>query len=97
MGWGALGRYTKVSSKIVDSESWKTELMYLAQEAEQDGRTENAIAYYRMSEFFMYDGDPDKISVYKKQLLYSTTTTLNISQMELYKFFMYHMKISPYL
>lgn len=48
---GALGRYTKVSSKIVDSESWKTELMYLAQEAEQDGRTENAIAYYRMSEF----------------------------------------------
>ncbi|EGT2206819.1 alpha/beta fold hydrolase [Clostridioides difficile] len=63
---GRLEDIQKVSSKIVDSESWKTELMYLAQEAEQDGRTENAIAYYRMSEFFMYDGDPDKISVYKK-------------------------------
>ncbi|HCQ6101095.1 TPA: alpha/beta fold hydrolase [Clostridioides difficile] len=63
---GRLEDIQKVSSKIVDIESWKTELMYLAQEAEQDGRTENAIAYYRMSEFFMYDGDPDKISVYKK-------------------------------
>ncbi|HGS9608804.1 alpha/beta fold hydrolase [Clostridioides difficile] len=63
---GRLEDIQKVSSKIVDSESWKTELMYLAQEAEQDGHTENAIAYYRMSEFFMYDGDPDKISVYKK-------------------------------
>lgn len=63
---GRLEDIQKVSSKIVDSESWKTELMYLAQEAEQDGRIENAIAYYRMSEFFMYDGDPDKISVYKK-------------------------------
>ncbi|HGZ2557567.1 TPA: alpha/beta fold hydrolase [Clostridioides difficile] len=63
---GRLEDIQKVSSKIVDSESWKTELMYLAQEAEQDGRTENAISYYRMSEFFMYDGDPDKISVYKK-------------------------------
>ncbi len=63
---GRLEDIQKVSSKIVDNESWKTELMYLAQEAEQDGRTENAIAYYRMSEFFMYHGDPDKISVYKK-------------------------------
>lgn len=65
-GRGRLEDVQKVASKIVDSESWKIELIYLAQEAEQDDRIENAIAYYRMSEFFMYDGDPDKIESYKK-------------------------------
>lgn len=32
----------------------------------REERTENAIAYYRMSEFFMYDGDPDKKKYYQK-------------------------------
>ncbi|MCC0630114.1 alpha/beta fold hydrolase [Clostridioides sp. ES-S-0171-01] len=63
---GRLEDIQKAASKIVDSESWKTQLICLAQEAEQDGRIENAIAYYRMSEFFMYDGDSDKIEIYTK-------------------------------
>ena len=36
------------------------------QEAMREERIENAIAYYRMSEFFMYDGDPDKKAYYEK-------------------------------
>ncbi|NMS90702.1 alpha/beta fold hydrolase [Clostridioides difficile] len=63
---GRLEDIQKVASKIVDNDSWKAELTYLAQEAEQDDCIENAIAYYRMSEFFMYDGDPDKIVAYTK-------------------------------
>lgn len=63
---GRLEDIKKVAHKIVDSKSWKTELTWLAKRAEQDGRIENAIAYYRMSEFFMYDGDPDKIASYTK-------------------------------
>ena len=35
----------------------------------KEDRIQNAIAYYRMSEFFMYDGDPDKKSITKRQAL----------------------------
>lgn len=65
---GRLEDIQKVASKISDSLSWKNELTKLADEAEQEGRIENAIAYYRMSEFFMYDGDPDKIRAYSKAI-----------------------------
>lgn len=30
-----------------------------------DGKIKEAIAYYRMSEFFMFDGDPDKKRYYR--------------------------------
>lgn len=63
---GRLEDIQNIAPKIIDSQSWKNELTQLGKKAEQDGRTENAIAYYRMSEFFMYDGDPDKIAAYSK-------------------------------
>jgi pimeloyl-ACP methyl ester carboxylesterase len=63
---GRLEDVQKVSSKIHNSDDWKRELILLGDEAMKEGRTDNAIAYYRMSEFFMYDGDPDKRKYYEK-------------------------------
>lgn len=55
-----------VGPKIKTSADWKRELIALGDRAMAENRTENAIAYYRMSEFFMYDGDPDKKAYYLK-------------------------------
>ncbi|MGE9970833.1 alpha/beta hydrolase [Candidatus Pseudoscillospira sp. SGI.172] len=63
---GRLEDIAPVSAGIHSSADWKKTLIFLGDEAEQEGRTENAIAYYRMSEFFMYDGDPDKLAYYQK-------------------------------
>ena len=63
---GRLEDVEKVSGKIHNSDDWKRELILLGDEAMKEGRTDNAIAYYRMSEFFMYDGDPDKRKYYEK-------------------------------
>lgn len=62
---GDLEEIQKIGSEIKTSEDWKRELIALGDRAVSEGRTENAIAYYRMSEFFMYDGDPDKKKYYK--------------------------------
>lgn len=61
---GRLEDVEKVSGKIKNSEDWKRTLTGLGDRAVQENRMENAIAYYRMSEFFMYDGDPDKKKYY---------------------------------
>ena len=63
---GDLEEIKKVGPTIHTSEDWKTKLISLGDKAMAERRTENAIAYYRMSEFFMYDGDPDKKKYYKK-------------------------------
>lgn len=63
---GDLEEVKEVGSKIKTSEDWKRELVALGDKAYAEGRTENAIGYYRMSEFFMYDGDPDKKKYYLK-------------------------------
>nr|UWI51819.1 alpha/beta hydrolase [Clostridioides difficile] len=63
---GRLEDVQKVASQIVDSASWKEQLTQLAKIAEMEKRTDNAIAYYRMSEFFMYDSDTDKKTAYTK-------------------------------
>lgn len=63
---GDLEEIKAVGPKIKTSEDWKRELIALGDKAVSEGRTENAIAYYRMSEFFMYDGDPDKKAYYVK-------------------------------
>ena len=55
-----------VAAKIKTSADWKRELIALGDCAMRENRIQNAIAYYRMSEFFMYDGDPDKKAYYKK-------------------------------
>jgi len=62
---GDLEEVKKVGPTIKTSEDWKREMIALGDKANSEGRTENAIAYYRMSEFFMYDGDPDKKKYYE--------------------------------
>lgn len=63
------GRYedvAEISHRIHDSADWKRELIALGDTAMSENRLENAIGYYRMSEFFMYDGDSDKKKYYEK-------------------------------
>ena len=55
-----------IADRIRTSSDWKRELITLGDIAMEEGRKENAIAYYRMSEFFMVDGDPDKKAYYEK-------------------------------
>ena len=63
---GDLQEIREVGPGIKTSEDWKRELIRLGDKAVGENRIENAIAYYRMSEFFMYDGDPDKKKYYVK-------------------------------
>ena len=62
---GRLEDVQPVASRIKNSADWKRELIKLGDTAMSEERTGNAIAYYRMSEFFMYDGDPDKRKYYE--------------------------------
>ena len=63
---GRLEDVVTVAGKIHNSADWKRAMITLGNRAMKEGRTENAIAYYRMSEFFMYDGDPDKKKYYER-------------------------------
>ena len=56
----------EISYKIHNSDDWKRELIALGDKAFAENRIENAIGYYRMSEFFIYDGDSDKKKYYEK-------------------------------
>ena len=47
---GELSDIESIAEKITDSASWKKELILLGDKAMEEGRTKNAIAYYRMSE-----------------------------------------------
>ena len=62
---GRLEDVEPVAARIKTSADWKRELIKLGDTAMREERTGNAIAYYRMSEFFMYDGDPDKRRYYE--------------------------------
>ena len=62
---GRLEDVKPIASKIRTSADWKRELIKLGDTAMNEERIDNAIAYYRMSEFFMYDGDPDKRKYYE--------------------------------
>ena len=46
--------------------NWKREMLALGEKALPDNRIQNAIAYFRMAEFFMYDGNPEKLNIYNK-------------------------------
>lgn len=61
---GNLEDIKSISPNIKDSISWKREMISIGDKAAAEGRTKAAIAYYRMSEFFMYDGDPEKMKYY---------------------------------
>lgn len=62
---GDLKDVKEISDKIHDSRSWKEELIKLGDRALSENRIKESIAYYRMSEFFMYDGDKDKLKYYE--------------------------------
>ena len=61
---GTVEDIKEAGKKIKSSEDWKRELIALGDNAMKSGRTAPAIAYYRMSEFFMVDGDTDKKKYY---------------------------------
>lgn len=63
---GRLEDIRPAAARIQTSADWKRELIALGDQALAENRMENAIAYYRMSEFFMYDGDSDKLAYYQK-------------------------------
>lgn len=52
---GRLEDVEKAASGIKNSDDWKRELIRLGDEALAEERIDNAIAYYRMSEFFKED------------------------------------------
>jgi pimeloyl-ACP methyl ester carboxylesterase len=70
---GDLDEVKSVAPKIHDCKSWEKEILSLGDKALTEGRTENAIGYIRMAEFFMYNGNPKKMMVYDKarELFYS--------------------------
>lgn len=55
-----------VAKKITNAETWEKEFLQIASQALNEKRIEAAIGYYRMAEFFMYDGHPAKIATYDK-------------------------------
>ena len=63
-----LKRCRIAAEKTTDSRTWSREMLAIARKAMSEERIEEAIAYRRMAEFFMYDGDPEKIMTYDKAI-----------------------------
>lgn len=63
---GDINDIKPISKNITSAESWVDQMTLLADKTLQKNRVEQAIAYYRMAEFFMFDGDPHKIVTYRK-------------------------------
>ncbi len=55
----------KIGASVTSREAWVRAMRRLADEAHAEGRTQNEIAYRRMTEFFMYDSDPEKRKTYE--------------------------------
>lgn len=70
---GDLEELRPAAGKIKNNSDWKQQLIALGDTALGQQRMENAIGYYRMSEFFMSDVDGDKLRYYRKavELFYS--------------------------
>ena len=70
---GDLSEVQAVSHQIKNFADWKRTLISLGDTALRENRTENAIAYYRMAEFYMNWQDPDALKYYRlaKELFYS--------------------------
>ena len=63
---GDLDELRRAGGKIKDSSAWETEMVSLAEKALSESRVVHAIAYFRMAEFFMFDGNPRKLEIYRK-------------------------------
>jgi len=55
---------TEAAKRISNAADWEREILALGEKALADGRLQNAAGYFRMAEFFMYDGNPEKLNVY---------------------------------
>ena len=69
--WHSLGyaRFEDVKAageKIHDFQSWKREMVGLAEAAVADGRLINAAFYYRAAEFYTFQDNPDKATFYDR-------------------------------
>ena len=62
---GDLEEVRAAAGKIKDFADWKRELLALGKKAEDEGRIQNAIAYYRMADFYISYADPDKLPNYR--------------------------------
>ncbi len=69
LGNGNIEDIKKISCNINDCVQWKTSFIRIAGEAEKENRLEQAATYYRMSEFFTFDSDPDKEKLYDKSIM----------------------------
>lgn len=65
---GDLNELKSIASRITNAETWEKEFLKIAEMALDENRLEHAIAYYRMAEFFMYDGHPCKMVTYDKAI-----------------------------
>lgn len=54
------------ASRIETLADWRREFLALGETARGEGRTRNAMTYFRAAEFFMIDGDPEKEMVYDR-------------------------------
>jgi len=61
-----LADFRSAASRIRDLQDWKREMLQLAEQAEADGRIQNASSAYRAAEFFMLPNDPDKDRAYQR-------------------------------
>jgi len=71
-GGGDLDEVREAARKITDCASWERELIALGAKAKAEGRIREASGYYRMAEFFMFHGNPNKMTVYdtSRELFY---------------------------
>jgi pimeloyl-ACP methyl ester carboxylesterase len=56
----------RIAPRIKDYTDWKRETLSIAKQAEDEQRFMNAASYYRLAEFFMVHGDPDKDMAYDR-------------------------------
>ncbi len=65
---GNLDEIKELAGKLTGINVWEKEMKALAEKALKEGRIKDAIAYFRMTEFFMYDSNPDKIKTYDQSI-----------------------------
>jgi pimeloyl-ACP methyl ester carboxylesterase len=65
-GGGGIDEIRSAAGRITDLSDWKREFLTLAETAEQDGRKADAAVYWRLAEFYMKAGDPDKDRAYDR-------------------------------
>jgi pimeloyl-ACP methyl ester carboxylesterase len=63
---GDLSELRSAGAKIKNSASWEAELIGLGEKALSENRMVQAVAYFRMAEFFMFENNPRKLEIYLK-------------------------------